>query len=232
MLVVDNLPWDVILGVDFLKSQRARIDLLAGTIELEGNQIPLVTTADSADDCCPAMSIDVDILISRLKPTISSSTKAELRSVLSEYTDVFAWKDSDVGRTKHIQHCIDNGDATPIRLPPRSVPIQYQHQLNQMIDDMLSKDIIKPSASPWASPVVLVLYDCVDYRKLNDVTRKDSFSLPRTDDTFDALGGAAWFSTLDLASGYWQVEIQPSDRCKTAFAIPSGLYEFQSMPFG
>ncbi|OON19018.1 hypothetical protein X801_05118, partial [Opisthorchis viverrini] len=94
MLVVDNLPCDVI-QVNFLKSQRARIDLLAGTIELEGNQIPLVTTAYSA-----AMSIDVDALLSRLSPTMSSSTKAELGSVLSEYTDVFAWKDSDVGRTK------------------------------------------------------------------------------------------------------------------------------------
>ncbi|KER29391.1 hypothetical protein T265_03961 [Opisthorchis viverrini] len=94
------------------------------------------------------MSIDVDALLSRLSPTMSSSTKAELGSVLSEYTDVFAWKDSDVGRTKQVQHCADTGDATPIRLPPRRVPIQYQHQLNQMIDDMLSKDIIKPSAEP------------------------------------------------------------------------------------
>ncbi|OON23481.1 retroviral aspartyl protease, partial [Opisthorchis viverrini] len=120
MLVVDSLPWDVILGVDFLKSQRAKIDLLAGTIELEGNQIPIITSADCADECCPAMSIDIDVLLSRLSPTMSLSTTAELGSVLSEYIDVFAWKNSDVGRTKHVQHRID---TTPVRLPPRCVPI-------------------------------------------------------------------------------------------------------------
>ncbi|OON22914.1 hypothetical protein X801_01181 [Opisthorchis viverrini] len=160
------------------------------------------------------MSINVDVLLWRLSPTVSSSTKAELGSVLSEFTDLFAWKDSDVGQTKHIQHCIDTGNATSIRLPPGRVPIQYQRQLNQVIDDMLSKDIIKPSASPWAPPVVLVkkndgsLRLCVDCRKLNDVARNYSFPLPRIDDNFDALGVAAWFSTLHLASGYWQDEKQ------------------------
>ena len=81
-----------------------------------------------------------------------------------------------------------------------------------MLDEMLQKDIIQPSASPWASPVVLVqkkdgtIRFCIDYRKLNAVTRKDAYPLSRIDETLEALGGSNWFSTLDLLSGYWQVK--------------------------
>lgn len=71
----------------------------------------------------------------------------------------------------------------------------------------------------------------IDYRRLNEVTRKDAYPLPRVDMTLDTLSGSYWFSTLDLLSGYWQVEITEEDRCKTAFCTTEGLYEFKVMPF-
>ncbi|XP_017464168.1 PREDICTED: RNA-directed DNA polymerase homolog, partial [Rhagoletis zephyria] len=103
---------------------------------------------------------------------------------------------------------------------------------------MSESGVIEPSASPWSSPVVLVkkkdgqMRFCVDYRKLNDVTKKDSYPLPRIDDTVDSLTGTKWFSILDLKSGYRQVEVCDEDKEKTAFSVGDGLWQFTVMPFG
>ena len=103
---------------------------------------------------------------------------------------------------------------------------------------MLQNGIIEPSVSPWSSPIVLVEKKdhstrfCVDYRALNDVTRKDSYPLPNIQDCFDALGGTEWFSSIDLQSGYWQLGMSPSDAPKTAFTCSEGLFQFKVLPFG
>lgn len=103
---------------------------------------------------------------------------------------------------------------------------------------MITEGIIHPCQSSWMSPVVLVKKEdgstrfCVDYRKLNAITVRDNYPLLRIDNLLDALSGSCWYSTLDLASGYWQVEVEEVDRPKTAFTTPFGTFKFTVMPFG
>ena len=146
--------------------------------------------------------------------------------------------DNDVGKTDEIHHTITLTDNRPIRHNARRLTPEKANLSRKLVDEMIEQEIIEPSSSPWASPIVLAKKDgggtrfCVDYRKSNNVTRKDAFPLPRIDDTLDALHGAKYFSTLDLQSGYWQVSVAPEDREKTAFVTPHSLYQFRRMPFG
>ena len=108
------------------------------------------------------------------------------------------------------EHKIDTGTARPVRLPPYRLPQAYRSTVQGEIQEMLREGIIEPSSSEWAAPIVLVkkkdssLRLCVDYRRLNSVSKTDAYPMPRIDDMIDQLGSASFISTLDLTQGYWQ----------------------------
>jgi hypothetical protein len=163
--------------------------------------------------------------------------KYELDSLLIENKELFSWNTKDLGKTDITQHELYTGDAIPIKQRPYRHSPKERKFLKEEIDNMLEEGIISPSSSPWSSPVVLVKQKdktrfCIDYRKLNNVTKKDNYPLPRIDDLFDMLGTSSWYTSLDLASGYWQVKMHPKDREKTAFITQYGTFEFNVMPFG
>ena len=143
-----------------------------------------------------------------------------------------------LGKTHLADHPIDVQGAQPIRQRPYRVPETKRQIIAKEVQKMLLSNVIQPSASPWSSPVVLLEKPnweyrfCVDYRRLNAVTKKDAYPLPRIDETQDALGNARVFSTLDLQSGFWQIPVRESDEEKTAFSTQNGHFHFQSMPFG
>ena len=162
----------------------------------------------------------------------------QIARLLCKHVSTFSKSDEDLGRTGIIRHQIPTTETRPIKQPLRRMPIGMKQEADKQIDKMLKKDVIQPSVSPWASAIVMVKKKdgstrfCVDYRKLNDITVKDAYPLPRIDDSLDQLSGAEWFSCLDLNSGYWQVEVEERDRIKTAFVSRRGLFEFKVMPFG
>ena len=162
----------------------------------------------------------------------------KLYNLLQEKHRAFALSETEQGRTDLIQFKIDTGDAVPKRQQVRRVPFAVRQEIQRQIQVMEAIGAVQPSDSPWASPIVLVrkkdgtLRFCVDYQGLNSVTKKDNFPLPRIDDLLDQIGESRYFSTLDLASGYWQIAMDPNSREKTAFITHSGLYEFLVMPFG
>ena len=190
--------------------------------------------SESPEELTPAL----EELLQRSSERLNPDQKQKLKSLLLRNANLFARDDKDFGRTDVIKHSINTGSRAPIRQTLRRTPVHWKHHMDNQLKDMLKADVIERSASPWASGVVLVqkkdgsVRFCVDYRKLNDITVKDAYPLPRIDETLDHLSGARWFSTLDLSSGYWQVEMEPDDRPKTAFVTSKGLYQFKVMPFG
>lgn len=129
-------------------------------------------------------------------------------------------------------------DDKPVRQPYRRSPPSQYESVRSHIQQLLDSKVIRESSSPYSSPIVLVqkrdgtIRMCVNYRQLNAKTRKDTYPLPQIEKSLDALTGARWFSTLDLASGYNQVEVAEVAKAKTAFCTPFGLFEFNRMPFG
>ncbi|CAG8734752.1 26584_t:CDS:2, partial [Racocetra persica] len=135
-------------------------------------------------------------------------------------------------------HHIDTGDTLPIK----QYPYQYSPAKKKIIQDkighMILTGIIRPCQSLWTSPIVLVSKKdrstqfCINYRKLNAITIKDNYPLPRIDDLLKALSGSSWYSSLNIASGYLQVKVDESNHLKTTFTTPFGTFQFNVMPFG
>ena len=173
-----------------------------------------------------------------LPENLSPLQQQQLNELFKEVQDVFSLGDDDLGNTPLLKHGIETHGPPPRQPYRRQNPAVRREEMAQ-VQQMLSSNVIRPSNSPWASPVVMVrkkdgsLRFCVDFRQLNAATVKDAHPLPRIDDLLDALHGAKWFSTLDLKSGYWQVPIAEQDKEKTAFRTSSGqLFEFNQVPFG
>jgi transposase InsO family protein len=159
--------------------------------------------------------------------------------MLFSFADVFAIPGGPLGRTNVVKHKIDTGDCVPVRERMRRYAPKQLEIIDRETDKMLSQDVIEPSNSPWSSPIVVVTKKdgsarvCLDVRKLNNITRKDAYPLPRIDHALESLNGAKYFCTLDLLSGYWQVPLAEDAKEKTAFSVPRrGHFQFKVMPFG
>lgn len=142
-----------------------------------------------------------------------------------------------VGHSSVIKHCINTIDEVPLRRRAYRVSVEQQQFIDKEIKEMLANNIIRPSNSPWASPVVIVPKKdggsrfCVEFHGLNSKTYLDAYPMPQIQDIWGSLHGARIFSTLDLKSGYWQVELEPESIPKTAFVTSSGLFEFLRLLF-
>uniref|UniRef100_A0A8C6TVK3 ribonuclease H n=1 Tax=Neogobius melanostomus TaxID=47308 RepID=A0A8C6TVK3_9GOBI len=199
--------------------------------EQDGGKIAVVQSSFAVDGS------DFDIAGTSW-PMLSSEEEQQGKALLAKYAAVFSKEEGDIGCTNLVEHEVPLLDDAPVRQRYRRLPPSQYEQVKAHIQELLNSGIIQPSSSPYASPIVIVqkkdgsMRLCVDYRLLNAKTRKDAYPLPRIEESLDALGGARWFSTLDLASGYNQVPIAEKDKAKTAFCTPFGLFEFNRMPFG
>ena len=180
----------------------------------------------------------IDGLVNGVDSEVPIEYKERLRLLLSKHVNAISLHENEMGRTNIVKHHIDTGNALPVRQPLRRIPQSQAKAVDEQLEDMLRQKLIKPSQSSFASNVVLVKKKdntyrfCVDYRRINDISVKDAYPLPRIDECLDTMTGSAWFSTIDLRSGYFQVELVVEDAHKTAFITRRGLFEFQVMSQG
>ena len=166
-------------------------------------------------------------------------TAAKARRLLMEFHSAFSLEPGEMGCTDTTEHTIELSNEEPFKERFCRIAPPLVEEVRKNIQEMLDGGAIRPSQSPWCNAVVLVrkkdgsLRFCIDFRKLNDRTRKDSFPLPRVQESMEAMVGARHFSCVDLKSGFWQVKMNEESRQYTAFTVGSlGVYEFLRMPFG
>ena len=171
----------------------------------------------------------------RVGDGLTEKQRESLQGVMTKFPRVLR---KEPGHTHLIEHHIPITNSQPIRQRPYRIPHAFREEVLKELTTMEKFGIIEVSDSPWASPIVVVRKKnnkpriCVDYRKLNQLTKADAYPMPRIEDLLDSVGQSRYISTIDLAKGYWQVPVAPEDRPKTAFTTPKGLFQFTTMLFG
>lgn len=223
ILVVPSLNQTLILGIDFWTRMQIITDMTNRTWEF----LESTTRIASIDD-------NVNGLLS--EDHLSAEQKQRLKVFLDEQ---FGRSICALGRTDKIEHVIDTGNAVPIKQRYYPVSPSLKKIMDEELDKMLELGVVVPSNSAWSSPVVLVDKPdgskrfCVNFRKVNAVTKRDAYPLPQVTTILDRLRDAKFLTSLDVKSAYWQIPMAADSREKTAFTVPGrGLYEFTAMPFG
>ncbi|KAG2920863.1 hypothetical protein PC119_g17587 [Phytophthora cactorum] len=181
---------------------------------------------------------DIGVKADFSESDVSAEQKALFREALNGFHDMFVESSMRPGKTEMLYFKIDSSDSQPIKQQPYRVSLAEGEVMEAKIQQYLEQNLIRPSNSPWASPVLMIrkpdggIRFCIDYRRLNAVTVKDCYPMPLIDDILDVLGCTRLISTMDIASGYWNVPMAEDSIPKTAFTCKYGLYEWLVMPFG
>jgi transposase InsO family protein len=220
-IVIPGMDNEAILGDDFLS--RFQADILYGprTVNVKGREFPFVMS-------------EMGFVPQIGKVTEIMDTPSWLTDVVEGHT-VFR---NELGFCSQAPPCKIITEGHPIRQRPYRQALTKRQVVETEIEKMLEQGVIRPSSSPWSSPITLTPKKdgstrfCVDYRKVNAITVKDGFPIPNIQDIFDTLGGSVYFSTLDLRSGYWQLPLDEESIPKSAFVCHKGQYEFTRLAFG
>lgn len=219
VLVVPELPFTLILGIDFWTKMRIVPDMFSGEW----------TFADRAGHD------RVELAAIQSASSLSVLQREILETLIGE---IFPPGGSKLGCTTLVELVIKT-NSPPIKQRYYPLSKALQTEVNSELEQMLADDIIEPSESPWSSPIVMIKKKtggwrfCVDYRQLNKATVPDAYPIPYVSATLDKLRDARYLSTLDIKSAYWQIPVSKESRPLTAFTVPSrGLFQFKRMPFG
>jgi hypothetical protein len=227
LIILGNCDIDVILGMDWLKANQAKIDCSTKIVTLSHPSGQIVYSPNQTSSA-QLFALNVDPL-----PSI------EAIPVARDFPDVFPEELPGMPLDRAVEFVIElEPGIAPISKRPYKMDPKELVELKRQLEELESKGHIQPSTSPWGCPTLFVKKRdkterlVVDYRPLNKKTIKNKYPLPRINDLFDQLAGAKVFSKLDLRSGYHQIKIRKEDIPKTAFTTRYGLYEYTVMSFG
>lgn len=242
--------FDGILGNQTLQENCSVIDYRKKEVSINGQKFRIYFEGDSEDDefslqTLPELHhINILGITEQLRTDhLNTEEKSELQRLITKYENAFYHPGDDLTFTNEIKHKIETGDHGPVYTKSYRYPAIHTEEVDRQMNEMLEQGIIKHSSSPYNSPIWVVPKKedkvgnkewriVIDYRKLNAITEDDRYPIPVIDDILDKLGRANYFTTLDLTKGFYQIEVDPKDREKTAFSTTNGHYEFIRMPFG
>ena len=217
---------------------RSPITLRKGQSISAVQSVMAATTPEDSSVNHPSAEQQRQNIVNGIDPTAPLHAKQQLADLIENYKNVFSYSEYDLGNTDLVHHEIKTGSNPPFRQALRPQPRARLPVIDNLLEDMQSQGIIEPCQSEWSSNIVLVtkkdgtIRFCVDYRKLNAITQKDVYPIPRIDTCLETLSGASWYSTFDLRSGFHQVRVHPRDVNKTTFTCHRGTFRFPRMPFG
>lgn len=195
-----------------------------------------ICTIDNDNEGCSSKVIEE--VLRRHQTILNKEELHSLSLILKDYCNVFSVCSTDLGCAQEYKHEIDTGHCPAVAQGPRRLDMHIEEEVERLVEDLVRKDIIEPCHSPWNSPIVVIrkkcgaIRMCVDFRRLNAISRRPIYPIPDSKQLFDSLGGANYFSTLDLSMGYYQIPLKNGDIEKTAFTTRTGQYQFKRMPFG
>lgn len=236
--------FDLILGLPWLKAINPQIDWKTLTLRFNNKTLRGSVGKPFRIHCIEENTalfnvslINEDMIAVSLDETEEKELHPFVKELEKDFPKIFNELPAGAPR-RGPYHKIELEQPEPIAVPPRRMSPKELNELSNTLDELLRNDLIKPSMSPWSAPVLFVrkkdgtLRMCVDYRALNNVTKKAKYPIPIIDELLDQISGEKIFSSIDLRSGYYQIAMEEGSKEKTAFGTRFGQFEFQVMPFG
>ncbi|XP_053400680.1 uncharacterized protein LOC128557380 [Mercenaria mercenaria] len=242
--VVNKMDFKVKVGdkiglyhINLLKKYEERQDIFAGSVAVIEADVSTDTEVVDNENLLDLVRIGGSETYEnvQINPHLSESQITDIKPLIKQYQDIFT---ESPGTTNLVEHKVELTTTEPVRVKQYPIPYAKRNEVNQEVQHMLKAGIIEPATSAYSSPIVMVKKKdntnrfCIDFRRLNSITKFDTEPMGNDEDIRSKLHGDKFFTKLNLSKGYWQIPVEKQSRHLTAFTTSEGSFQFRKMPFG